>query len=59
MIINKFIVISKKMISCHSHPAKFMPTLVEMAISCGSAILGSITYHFQFKKKTNWFFNES
>ena len=51
MIIDKFILIGKVMIPCHSHPAKFMPSLVEFVLPCGSAILESVTYHFQVEKQ--------
>ena len=51
MIIKKFILIGKEMIPSHSPPAKFMPNLVEIAIPCGSAILDSVTYHFQIEKQ--------
>ena len=51
MIINKFILISKEMIPCHSPPAEFMPCLFEIAIPYGSVILDSVTYHFQVEKE--------
>ena len=51
MIIYKFILIGKEMIPCHNPPAKFMPSLVEIAIACSSVILDSVTYHFQVEKK--------
>ena len=50
MIINKFILIGKEMIPCHSPPAKFMPSLVEIATACSSAILNSVAYYFQPEK---------
>ena len=51
MFINKFILKGKVMIPCLSHLAKFMPSLVEIALPCGSANLESVTYHIQVEKQ--------
>ena len=58
MIINKFILIGKEMVPCHSHLEKFMPNLVEVATPCSFAIMDSVTYYFQVEK-TNQFPDES